>query len=391
MSGTALSNFTDFMKSSPSVFLTDNKSIVNEAVKQTYVLGKFLKGRDMSEVLQGGSKIKDEIMFDDGSTASQTLPGATHTWQNPQVLTEWEINWRFTIDHMAWNKYEFILNNYSDLTTDAKRALFKKMQRQKEMRLWTSTFNWMEEALWRVPSYSEMEAAGGQYPYSIPVFINEFTNGYPGGTTWSGSGATIMGINPATESLWRPNQTTYSKTDLADTDGDAEGLFDAFGAAFRAVRFVAPKMGRAEEYFEQDAFNMQHIFASETGMKNYGRWLRAGNDRFVTGPQDPGYGSPKFQGVPVEYIRQLDGLAVYDSGSNGFATEAAANHVGPRFYMINGKYMKSVLHKDDYFQGTDPMTHPNQPDTRVRAYSTTWNLVARSRQRHAIISPTTNT
>lgn len=388
MSGTALSNFTDFMKSSPSVFLTDNKSIVNEAVKQTYVLGKFLRGRDMNEVLQGGSKIKDEIMFDDGSTAGQTQPGATHTWLNPQVLTEWEINWRFTIDHMTWNDYEFILNNYADLTTDAKRSLFKKMQRQKEMRLWTSTFNHMEELLWRAPNYSEMEAAGGLYPYSIPALVNEFSNG----DAWLDSSATtLQGIDMATETRWRPQQVTYSKTDLGDTDGDAEGVFDAFGTAFRAVRFVPPDVTQ-KEYFESDAMTKQHIFASETGMKQYNRWLRAGNDKFVTGPQDPAYGSPKYQGVPVEYIKQLDSAAVYSASSGtAFGTEATATHVGPRFYLLNGRYLKAVMHKDKHFSGTDPMVHPNQPDTRIRAYSTVWNMCVRSRQRQAIISPTTNT
>lgn len=385
MSGTALTNFTDFMKSSPSVFLTDEKSIVNEAVNNTYVLGKLLKGRDMSEVLMGGSKIKDLIMFDDGSTAEQTRPGATHTWQNPQVLTEWEINWRFTIDHLSWNKHEFIKNHYSNLVRNAKRSLFKKMQREKEQRLWTSTFNHMENLLWRQPSYSEMESATGLYPYSIPCLVNEFTNGLPGGTLWTGSGSTLMGINAATESRWRPYQGTYDYDDYMDTDGDGDGIFDAMQEAFRKVRFEVPDPSRGQ-FFEQDAVQKQHIFCSNDGIKIYTRSLRASNDRTVAGPQDPAYGRPVFQGVPIDYISTLDSAELYDA-SNSFASESGATKDGARFYLINGKYMKAVFHEEDYFAKSDPLVHPNQPDTRVQAYSTSWNVVARSRQRHAIISP----
>ena len=118
--GSALSVFNDFMTTTDSAVLTDASSIVNEATKHNYLLRRFMKGKSNSQILQGGKTIKDQIFFDEESTFEYYQPNATFAWQNPQVLTEWEINWRFAVDHMSWTDHEIELNTGGGLSKSAR-------------------------------------------------------------------------------------------------------------------------------------------------------------------------------------------------------------------------------------------------------------------------------
>jgi hypothetical protein len=106
MSGSALEVFTDFYNRTGPTILTGPDKFIIEAVEHGYLLKRFAKGSDFSRVVQGGNKIRDEIMFDEDNTGEFYHPGATFTWQMPQVLTTWEIPWRFLIDHAAWTKQD---------------------------------------------------------------------------------------------------------------------------------------------------------------------------------------------------------------------------------------------------------------------------------------------
>lgn len=54
MAGTALANFNDFMAATGPRYLTSAEDVINEAVKNTYVLSRFLRGRGSDKVIQGG-------------------------------------------------------------------------------------------------------------------------------------------------------------------------------------------------------------------------------------------------------------------------------------------------------------------------------------------------
>ena len=404
MSGSALSTFNDFMTATDSTILTSADSIVNEAVKQNYLLRRFLKGRGPQEILQGGKTIKDQIMFDEDSTFEYYQPNATFTWENPQVLSEWEINWRFCVDHMSWTDHEIELNAGGGLGRNARHAVYKRLRRVKEQRLWTSLLNGLEDALFAVPSSSNMEEAGGTTPYSLPAFINERTNTLfeeATGTAWS----TVQGIDPTAtgKTKWKNKVSLYDATDHTTV---GSGLIAAFDDMFLSVKFQAPPT--KQEYFENDNMYRQFIACSKLGITAYVQRLRAENDRLVSSSmQDPAYLKPAYGGIELEYVAALDTVALYEdhTGDELLAesvdegTSAPADSIGdgghdgdtkyqgPRYYWINANYLKPVFHNKRYMHRHAVMTHPNQPFTHVQPIDCWMNMVCQSRQRQGIVAP----
>ena len=376
MAGSALSTFNDFMKVTGPRYLSSAEDVINEAVENTYVLSRFLRGRGMDKVIQGGKTINDVVMFDDDSTYDHYQPNETFSWTNPQVLTTLEINWRFSIDHMAWTDQEIELNVGDGLSYDAQKVVYKKLKRTKEMRLWTSLLNGMEADLWKpaASQQTEMEDSTGKLPYSIPSFISEDTTNYHD-TGWT----TIQGVNPATESKWRNQVSTYDYDDPDDSDGDNDGLIDAFDEMWLTCRFIPP--ATKQEYFDKPNLNRQFIAASRSGINLYKRMLRDANDTLVS-KQDPAYNNPQYSGIDIIYVSTLDTATIF-----GGATEADATTAGNRFWWINGNYLTPVFHARRYMEKHDPMRHPNQPFTWVQPVDTWWNLFCNSRQRHGIIAP----
>jgi len=396
MAGSALSVFNDFMKATDSAVLTNADHITNEAVKNNYLLRRFMKGRGPEEVLQGGKTIKDQIMFDEDSTFEYYQPNATFTWQNPQVLEEWEIQWRFCVDHMSWTDHEIELNAGGGLSSKARHAVYKRLRKVKEQRLWTSLINGVDNSLFAAPEADAMEAAGGTKPYSIPAFINEASNGlYVGdGGTWS----TKMGIDPTAtgKTKWKPKTATYAVGNhggLASHD-NTQGILAAFDNMYLSVKFSAPPT--KQEYFENDNLYRQFIACSKKGITDYGAILRLQQDRFAVSPQDPAFIKPTYAGIELEYVSDLDTAALYrdaDDNSNhaeGSTYAVAASGAptyGPRYYWINANYLKPVFHTKRYMHRHDVMTHPNQPFTHVQPVDCWMNLVCQSMQRQGIVSP----
>jgi len=396
--GSALSTFNDFMTATDSAILTSADSIVNEAVKNNYLLRRFLKGKSDSQILQGGKTIKDQIMFDEDSTYSYYQPNATFTWENPQVLSEWEINWRFSVDHMSWTDQEIELNAGGGLGRGARHAVYKKLKRVKEQRLWTSLMNGMESALFAVPDYSEMEDAGGTKPYSIPCFITEAASAEPldsAGTAW---GANVMGIDPSANAKWQCQSESYdsfsSGTHTADAEND--GIFGAFDRMYLSVKFQAPPT--RQEYFESDSLYAQFIACSKVGLNSYSQILRMSQDLFAApSRQDPAFLKPTYGGIELEYVSELDSAALYLIGGamktelGDVAAWAEGADIGPRYYWVNANYLNPVFHSKRYFQRHPVMTHPNQPFTHVQPIDCWHNIVCRSRQRQGIVYPDAST
>lgn len=401
MAGSALSVFNDFMTTTDSAILTSPDSIVNEAVKNNYLLRRFLKGRGPEEVLQGGKTIKDQILFDDESTFEYYQPNATFTWSNPQVLSEWEIHWRFCVDHMSWTDHEIELNAGGGLSSKARHAVYKRLRRVKEQRLWTSLINGVDDALFAQPQVEEMETNTGTKPYSIPCFINERTDGLfqddgEASVNWS----TKMGIDPTVKTKWKPKQNTYdvSNVGTVSTHNNGTGILACFDNMYLSIKFSAPPT--KQEYFENDNLYRQFIACSKLGITTYSQILRLQQDRFAVSPQDPAFIKPTYAGIELEYVSDLDTVALYDSASgNALNNESTAGLIaagsgsadafyeGPRYYWINANYLKPVFHTKRYMFRHEVMTHPNQPFTHVQPVDCWMNFVCQSMMRQGIVSP----
>jgi hypothetical protein len=416
----SITQFNDFMQSTGPSYLKSADAVINEAVKNNYVLSRLLKEKASETTVQGGTSIKDVIVFDDSSTYQKYEPNEVFTWRNPQVTDTLSAPWRFSMDHMSWTDQEIELND-----GDAK-VMYKRVKRIKEMRMWTSMLNGMENDLWATTfgNYGNMET-GGKEPYSLPSFITETVNsdltfGERGGvpTGWTN----ILGINPANDPRWT-NQISFYKKAAGQNDvasnmaaGSYTGhnanasiarsvfsLFGAFDDMFLKVQFKSPLTQK--QYFEETNFNRQMILCSKEGINLYKRALRASNNMLVS-QQDSAYNTPTFSGIPVEYCANMDTSAIYPAiaagstvaddlaGRNGdtvvaTGTEFALNTIdkGARFWFVNGQYITPIYHSTRYMKKHDVMRHPNQPFTWVQPVDCWWNVFCNSRQRHGIVAP----
>lgn len=390
--GSALSTFSDFVASTGPSYLTGADQLINEVQKNSYIMRRFLKGADKTFVLQGGSTIKDALILDSASTFQQYQPNDTFLWQNPQVVTTLSVDWRFSVDHMSWTDQEVELNT-GGLSNEALRGVYKRLKREKEQRMWTSMINGWEDLLWRLPKSTEMESSSGLYPYSIPAFINEKTNGLYDVTSGGDAFTTVEGINPTTKTLWKPQRHTYTGGTEWDNPANPQtNILSAFDKMFYAVKFEAPPT--KQEYFENPKLNSQFIACSRKSLNAYQRLLRASQDRFtgIANYQDPAYLTPQYGGIDLQYVASLDTAALYGSAGTTYYAEdsASANYKGPRYYWINGQYLAPVFHTSRYMVSKPPMVHPNQPFTTVAVTDCWWNLVCRSRQRHGIVYPSSD-
>jgi len=383
MAGTALENFTDFVKTTGPAYFTSPEKFLNEAVKTTYSLPRFLKGKDMDKVIQGGEDIKDDIMFDEANTFTNYSPNAEFTWTMPQVVTEVSIPWRFSTDHMSWTDQEVTLNIGAGRTRNSVKTMFKRLRKKIEQRCWTSVVNGMEAKIWADANgkTGDMETTSGEEQFSIPSFITEASTYHANG--WS----TIMGVDPQTESKWRNQVENYDYNDPDDTDGDADGLIDAFDNMCTDVGFMPP-MDFHSEHFEPayDPTYHQFIACSKGGLNQYKRLLRAANDTLVR-KQDASYGKPQFDGIDLVRVAHLDDASIDWEADGNSSTETASATPGYRYFWVNGNYLTPIFHNERYFYKKDPYFLEKQPWSWVCPIDIWWNVFCQSRQRQGIVAP----
>jgi hypothetical protein len=388
MAGTALQNFTDFVKFTGPAYYSSPDKFLNEAVKTTYAFSKFLKGKGADKVMQGGENIKDDVMFDEARTFQNYQPNQEFTWTQPQVASELSIEWRFSIDHMSWTDHEITLNINSGFSKEYAKVQYKKLRKKIEQRMWTSIINGLEEKLWQGVTTtaglsSQMESDSGSEQYSILSLITENTTDYHAA---NGSWSTIMGIDPASESKWRNQVSTYDYDDPDDTDGDRDGLIDKFDEMLTSTGFIPPDFHK--EHFEGSGVDhgSQHIFCSNAGLNLYKRLLRDSNDTLVR-KQDASYGSPQFDGIPLSRVAQLGSVSHTWNTNTTAGTETAYTTDGYRYLWIDTKYFTPIFHSERYFFKKDPFFLEKQPYTWVCPVDIWWNLFCHSRQRQGIVAP----
>lgn len=390
MSGTPLGEFTTLMASQGPAWASGPEVLINEAVKRRYTHSRIQNGKRMDEMCQGGDEIKDTIFLEEKSTFRRYNPNVKINVENPQTGITWTVPWAFATAHMSWTKQEIGLNK--DTTTAKFRAQrYKALMYQKHQNLWTDMCNSMEDELWATPNETDMESStpsDARVPYSIPCFITENTNGAPlnaDNTSWS----TVQGISPSAQAKWRNQQETYTYNSSTDTTT----IFTRMSKLLHQVKFDRlPKHG---EY--SDKTTSPHvILCSLAGMTNYEHALRTNQDEFrgigKTSGQDPDYNNPTFRNVPLDYIEALDTASLYTDGS-ATADEDGATLTGPRYYFVNGEYMNFIWHSENYCILEDPvnLTAGGQPFTYVQHVDCWNNLIARSRYRQGILSPSADT
>ena len=391
MAGSALDVFTDFYNRTGPAILTGPDKFQVESVQHSYLLSRFMKGAGLGWLFQGGNKIRDEIMFDEQNTAEFILPNGTLAYTQPQVLTTWEANWRFLADHASYTDQDITLNVSSGMRSEARYMQYKNIKRKIDMRVVTSSVNKIENQYFVEPISANMEASGGEEPYSIPAFINEYTNGLfdnsggAGTTVWT----TVQGISPVTEPRWRNHYVTYTSTTVGSA---ANNILAAFDGAYLRVQYKVPKM--IQEYHENFVHNSKFIACSMNGFNIYKRILRDSQDQFVTASrQDPEYNNPQYAGIDLEYVGALDNAILYpNEAETGLTKESSATNdvgenQGPRYYWISGQHLGPIWHEEEYLKKKATMRHPNQPFTTVVPYSSYYNNICRSRQRLCLVGP----
>jgi len=382
-----MSAFARFQDITGPTYYSSKEECINDAQKQnTNTLGYLLRGQQMSDTLQGGSSIRDNITLGVTRIARFYSVDETETYQAPQPTTTWIGYWRFARTYVTWTDQQIELNDISGDLTHIFKSEWYKIQQE----MWTDWFNFLEEALWAVPNKTKMEAQDGTDFMSIPSIINEETNGLavPGaanGGTWT----TVQSVAPTDSGKgnWVPTQQSYAA--LIATGG-ASGLVSAFDKAFLKTDFSPPPM-KAEYYESATAQPSGAIFTSLQGVANAQFAYRSENDRWVS-MWDP-FGRPMYGGRPFVFIKQLDTAQIFPTGTAGaYSTELVTTNTkgGPRYFGVQPKYLRMVFKNTRFQKDLGELTPYDAPHRHSRPMDTWGNLVARSRIRHFIVYPSTN-
>ena len=335
MSGTALSNFNDFVEGTGPTYVTGPKSLINEAVKNTYWFGRLINGaKAKKKMIQGGANLRESIVFDDNGTFETYLPGANHEWKNPQRLQKIQVEWRYTLSHMSWVEQEILNNEIVTYgTDDAKFHEYVNIRNEKETLMWTSTWNGLENLLWAQPNNSTMEAVDGSAPNSIPAFINQDDDGLWGsGWTTAPTGtydsSTVEGLDPTASAVNSKFTPQFQGYDPANTDISTDAnLLSAFDDVWMDLQFEQPPT--MKQYWEDPRYNKQMIVTTKAGRSTYMRLLRGAQDHFVAGAQDPAYPDPMFNGIPVSRASTLESATLYSIGGVPVTEDTAGTDAGP--------------------------------------------------------------
>jgi hypothetical protein len=383
---TPLLEFQQFVNSTPFVYVTSPDEFLNEAVFRMPILGRLLRGRAASVVLQGGQKIRDIIKLNVPITGGHFLPNEPIEYQIAENGVLHEVEWRFHREHMGYVESVIALNMVAGLSPDSRRTFYKRLLFSIEQDLWTKIYNGLENDTLADPANdaASTEGTGGRRPLPLYAIVNEYDNGLPPGWT------TVAGVDPTANEGWVPIRKRYDYTDAADEDNDNDGLLDAFEQTYQELQWQPIADGpAAQKYFQKSGMDpaRRFIAASAEGLTLYHRQLQERNDT-LNRWGDPHFGQPKYADVEVVQVSQMGKVKWYaGSGGNTTETSATVTTKGPRYLWLDGNYLKPIFHVTRYFEMTEWMRLQNQPDTMVRNVFTYWNLFPCSRQRLAIVAP----
>jgi hypothetical protein len=409
--GVPLNNLTDLFRATSQAVLTGDNMMLHEAVKQTTLLRKILKVHDMTDLVQSGDSITDQIILEEDSTASDYEPMDSFTPRLQNHLTEISIGWRFTQINVTFSKHEKGLQGASNLKRGARAMVFKRIIKAKWTNLFVSLVNHLERQFFATPSNATMEASGGKIPMSLFCTVTEngavYTDQSPTGIAPSGF-TTVQAVNPTTNTRWRNPVEVYA--DGVTEIETAGNRWDGFRGMRRLVERMnwEPMAIRPEHGEVHDPTDNGFIICSLRGKDLWEHAQSRVNDHTRMGPQNAAYSGPgsggglNFDGIPVCFIKQMDHAAGYrsavagtsDCGEFNSSTDDAGGALtnpefeGPRYIMIQPKYWKKIMHGEHWLEEEAPPATVFQPFSRTIYYDCWHNNWNASRQRAAgILTP----
>lgn len=402
MSGSVVTAWNNYMEAQGPLYVNGPNDVYNDAqLFRTWSTGRLMGGskNKRNDVGVGGSEIRFSTFFETGQVTKHVQPGETRTWSQPQKLVHGTLRKRYRETHMAWTRQiimdnEGIRNGNFDAYVNHRRHLEQVMQ--------TDYWNFDEAHVWREPNYTEMEGSNPTegWFYSVPAFINEYTNGLynnsgTAGTAWT----TIHGFDPTSttrgQNRYVHNTAVYSNEITSNSGANSifrlNTIIDAMEKAWMLVDWhKPPKNG---EYFDDVMANKQVIYCSPEGQRAYTHTLRVSQDRYVQ-PQDPAYNEPTFNGIPMHRTSALTTATLYPADGGGSftnnvaeSTTNCANGSGPRYYFVNSETMFPFYDPDMFFERGEVRNHFNDPDTFVQPIFLWGNLMCPRRSTHCLIRP----
>ncbi len=404
MSGSSVLAWNNYMEAQGPLYVNGPNDVYNDAqLFRTWSTGRLMGGskNKRSEVGVGGSEIRFSTFFETGQVTKHVMPGETRTWSQPQKLVHGALRKRYRETHMAWTRQiimdnEGIRNGNFDAYVNHRRHLEQVMQ--------TDYWNFDEAHVWREPSFTEMESANATegWFYSIPAFINEYTNGLynnsgTAGTQWT----TIHGLDPTSttrgQNRYVHSTVPYSNAITSNTGANSiynhTTILTAFEKAWMQIDWRKPP--KAGEYFDDVSINNQTIYCSPEGQRAYSHALRVSQDQFVTeSRQDSAYNNPTFNGIPMHRTSALTTATIYPADGGGSftnnvpeSTTNCANGSGPRYYFVDSNTMFPFYDPDMFFERGEVRNHFNDPDTFVQPVFLWGNLMCPRRSTHCLVRP----
>lgn len=410
-SGYQLQEYADFVDGTGPASGVGPRQLLVQSRKYDYPFSEMCYGEnEIKRLVRGGNPIRQHMLFSGSGVGTKYLPGAKRDYKNPQRLKKAQVYMRYFTTHKTWVDNEILQNQL--IMKGSKSARFEQyvdLDDEKEAMMWIDTHEKLDSYLFAFPDASTMEGDDGMDHMSLFAINNEEDNGLFGteaGAPWT----TVFGLSPTDASLygrWAPKRKGYKK--IADAPGatsgpDPDALIPALDELMDDVKFGRPKTHA--EYWEQDSLRSLQIWTTKRGRTIFKTALRAGQDHWIAGPQDPAYNDPTMRGIPVKRVQELETAAVYydSTGTPNYTTEgtaaesgaanawysdsdSVAHHPGPRFYLHNFNYTFPIFQDERFFFRDKPSRHHNIPDTWVVNMTVWHNIFCISRQHNGVLFP----
>lgn len=388
MAGIPLAAFNRFMLTTPSRFMTEPDAIIPLIQRNTYLVNRFLTGKDKSEYLQASADMRDLVLGTLKTTPQFYNPNQPLVPGLQDILDQWRVPWRFLAAPESWTDQTVELN--VGTARDMKGAM-KSLKRAIDQECMISILHQIEDGLWAQPDATRMESATATnpLPYSIPATNNGFANGLFPAYSPGGAWTTSQQINPVTQvTAWRPVVETYVSWGAVTQVQGAQvpHLFYAMDRAMARTKFDSiPLMPEYADKRTMPTF----IACSLTGRSNASYSMLSSQDQFaMAGKQDPAYPDPQFHGVPFVWAPPLDTAALYaNAGGTALVDETNADLSGPRYYGVNATMMLLGWYKARMFYRKNVPASNTQPFTNVVWIDNWYNLINRAPNRHFHVAP----
>ncbi len=390
---------TDFIRATGQGQIDSPESFRNLLTRHSYMLRYMVGGGPGQKMAQGGRDIRGDVMIREVSTFRNYKPGVKQTWVNPQVTEDYSCPWRFSVDQVAWNDQEFMLqaDTGPQFQMGVRVQEFIDMARKVNMRGVTSLIHGLEDQLFTLPVYSQQELSSGNEVQSLALFSNELPSGlyysYQSGAP--GGADTVQGINKVTYPAWDNQRVGYDEVGGFST---ANHLFHAMDEIIIDLQYDRmPSIGA--EY--SDAPTMPKVCVTQKqGVLNFKRSLRVNQDWFRMGPSDPSYDA-MFDGIVMFRIEALDTAPIYPTGENvapgsetgntystwDDTTNNTPNNDGPRYHFFDFECLHKIVHNVRFMRWLEKKSPSNQITDHVIPIDSWHNNLCRDIRRQGIVYP----